>query len=188
MSERRFIRRTWRQTSEKICLANAIPPGFRIVLLDEDGRVKRDDLMVRSGDFASEPVGFSVEHFLEMAIKNSVKDVDRLDYASIELRNHRDEPVDPDLTLRRVRDMVGTGDRHSKAWEDKDDLVPDLEGEIEEALAIFDEDFRLLLDPQTDILLKALIQYTIHKFEIDALDHVIDFYQVEIERLRIEKG
>jgi hypothetical protein len=84
--------------------------------------------------------------------------------------------------------MVGTGDRHSKAWEDKDDLVPDLEGEIEEALAIFDEDFRLLLDPQTDILLKALIQYTIHKFEIDALDHVIDFYQVEIERLRIEKG
>ncbi len=196
----RFIRRTWRQTSEKICLANEIPPGFRIVLLDEDGRVKRDDLLVRSGGFGGYPIDFCVRAFLEEAIKNHVKDADRLDYAAVQLRNHRDEPVDPNLNLRRVRDMPGTGDKHSKDWEDKHHWIFDIENEIADALAIFDEDWRLLGDVQdfgggrdegaarSELLLKALIRYIISLFSVDALDHVLEFYKADIEEVRAVRG
>jgi hypothetical protein len=196
----RFIRRTWRRTSEKICLANDIPPGFRIVLLDEDGRVKRDDLLVRSGGFAGYPVSFPVWHFLEMAIHDHVKDADRLDYAAVQLRNHRDEPVDPSLTLRRVRDMPGTGDGHADDWWDKHDRISEIEDEIANALAIFDDDWRLLGDVQdsgggrdegaarSELLLKALIRYIISRFNIDALEHVLEFYKVDIERVRSVRG
>lgn len=182
----RFIQRTWRRTSERICLANNIPPGFRIVLLDEDGRVKRDDLLVRSGGFGAYPVGFRVWAFLAEAMKNEVKDADHLEYDVAELRNHRDEPVNRNLTLRRVRDMPGAEGRHTKTWEDNQNKIYELEAEIEDALAIFDEDFRLADNPE--LLLKALIRHVIGRFDVDALEHVLDFYKAEIEKARSERG
>src|SRR5437660_59826 len=103
----RFIQRKWRQTSEKICFANDIPPGFHIVLLDENGRMKRGDVLVRSGAFGGYPGYFTVRSFVKEAIKNHVKDADCLDYTDAQLRDHRNKLVDPDLTLRRVRDMPG---------------------------------------------------------------------------------
>ena len=105
----RFIRRTWRQTSEKICLANDFPPGFRIVLLDEDGRLKRDDLSVRSGDFMAYPQYFMVSAFLEQVIMNNVKDADCLDYTNMQLRDHRNEP-------RRSRAHTAHHARHAGCW------------------------------------------------------------------------
>ncbi len=156
--------------------------------------------MVRSGGFGGYPIDFSVRTFLGQAIQNHVKDADRLDYAAVQLRNHRDEPVDPNLTLRRVRDMPGTGDRHAKDWDDKHDWVFELEDEIADALAIFDEDWRLLGDVQdfgggrdsdaarSELLLKALIRYIISRFNIDALEHVLEFYKADIERARSERG
>src|ERR1700733_2786789 len=135
----RFIQRTWRKTSDKICLANDIPPGFRIVLL-KCGRVKRDDLLVRSGSFGMYPGCFKVWDFLEEAIKNHVKDADCLDYTDAALRDHRGQPVDPNVTLLKVRDMVGAGGMHTKAWNKDYDTIWELESEIEDALAIFDQE------------------------------------------------
>jgi hypothetical protein len=184
----RFIQRAWRRTCEKICLANRIPPGFRIVLLDEDGRVKRADLLVRSGGFAAEPGSFRIWAFLESVIENCVKNAHRLDYVDVELRDHRDRAVDPNLTLRRVRDMPGAEGKHTKAWGDNLDTINELEAEIEEALSIFDDDFRLADDQERDLLLKALIHYIISRFDIDALEYVLDFHKPDIERVRAERG
>ena len=132
----RFIRRTWRRTSEKICVMNDMPPGFRIVMLDENGRVKRDDFMVRSGDFGAYPANFLVWVFLKEAIGNHIKDADHLNYATVQLRNHRDEPVDPDLTLRRVQDMPGTGGAHAAVWNEKHGRISEIEDDIAGALRI----------------------------------------------------
>lgn len=185
----RFIQRTWRRTSEKICLANDIPPGFRIVLLDEDGRVKRGDLLVRSGGFGVYPGQFRVWSFLEEAIKNHVKDADCLDYTEAQLRDHRDKPVDPNLTLLRLRDMPGTGGKHTKAQKDNGYIIDELEAEIEDALAIFDDDDRVTFSPgpESCLLLKALIQYIISRFDIGDLEDVFGCYQAEMER-RAEPG
>jgi hypothetical protein len=180
----RFVQRTWRKTSEKICRANDIPPGFRIVLLDEYGRVKRDDLLVRSGSFGAYPGSFRIWAFLEEAIKNHVKDPDCLDYDEAELRDHRDNLVGPDLTLIEVRDMPGAGGRHTKAWSDDRDAVLELEYEIKDALAIFDADDRVANDPSNTLLLKALMQHIISQFHTGQLDYVLNFYKEEIERKR----
>jgi hypothetical protein len=182
--QRRFIQRTWRRTSEKICLANDIPPGFRIVLLDEDGRVKRDDLLVRSGDFAHYPRSFRIWAFLDEAIKEHIKDADSLDYSAIQLRDHKDKPIDFDLTLRDVREMAGIRGKHTRAWEEEEENTFELEAEIEDALAIFNEDdFRLagdpglMGDPNGDLLLKALIQHIVSRFDIDVLEYGFDLYK-----------
>lgn len=138
----RFIRRTWRRTSDMICKVNEFPPGFRIVLLDKDGRVKRDDLVVRSGDFSVFPNWMPVAVFLGEVMKNVVKDTESLGYDTIELRTHRDEPVGGSMELRRVRDMPGAGGAHAEAYEQNLEMISDLECEIETALTIFDDDLR----------------------------------------------
>ena len=89
----RVIRRTWRRMSEKICKVNEFPPGFRIVLVDKDGRVKRDDLIIYSGNFCQYPATFSVRMFLDQVMSVDVKSADQLDYASVQLRTHRNEPI-----------------------------------------------------------------------------------------------
>lgn len=154
--QHRFIRRTWRRTSQKICQANDIPPGFRIVLLDEQRRVRRDDLIVRSGGFGSYPVDWPISVFLDTALHNNVKELEQVVYTVAELRNHRDEPIDPEITLRRVRDMPGLGDSHSDDWWTKhDETLLEIQNDVEEALGAFEDDFRLIEDP--DLLLKAVI-------------------------------
>jgi hypothetical protein len=186
----RFIKRTWRQTSEKICLANDIPPGFRIVLLDEDGRVKRDDLLVRSGRFGGYPGNFRIWGFVDEAIKNHVKDADCLDYADAQLRDDRGKPVDLDLTLRRVRDMPGTGRKYTKASKKNGIIIDEVESEIEDALGIFDEDERVAYSPGREncLLLKALIQYIISHFEIGELEDVLDSYKAVMEKRALKGG
>ncbi|MGA2311978.1 MAG: hypothetical protein ABSF87_06385 [Xanthobacteraceae bacterium] len=181
----RSVQRTWRSISEKICLVNRLPPGFRIVLRDEDGRAKRDDILVRedklelcNGDFLAYPGSFRIWAFLDEAVMGA----DCLDCADTQLRDHRDKPVDPNLTLRMVRDMRGAGGRHTKGWEDDQDNIRDLESEIEDALASFHDDYRLANDQEHDVLLKALIHYIISQFDTDALEYVLDFYKAEIER------
>ena len=52
------------------------------------------------------------------------------------------------------------------------EIAHELEAEIEDVLTIFDEeDFRLAGDPNSDLLLKALIQHIVSRFEIDALEY-----------------
>jgi len=89
----RSVQRTWRSISEKICLVNRLPPGFRIVLRDEDGRAKRDDILVRedklelcNGDFLAYPGSFRIWAFLDEAVMGA----DCLDCADTQLRDHRD--------------------------------------------------------------------------------------------------
>src|SRR5205809_673677 len=131
----RYVKRTWRRTSEKICRANGIPPGFRIVLLDERGRAKRDDLIVRSGDFGADSIDIRIWAFLEDCIRNSVKDAgEGLDYDDVQLRNHRNEPIDPDTFLRQVLDMPGAGGKHSEQWHETQELISDIRLEIGELL------------------------------------------------------
>jgi hypothetical protein len=187
----RFIQRTWRQTSEKICLANDIPPGFRIVLLDE-GRVKRkrSDLLVRSGSFGGYPGSCSIGSFLDEALKNHVKNTDCLDYTSVQLRDHRDNPIEPELALRRVRNMPGAGGKYTRASKESSLLVDEIEGEIDDALSVFDGDETVAdASEQRDfIFLKALIQHIISRFRISDLKDVLDFYQEEIKRRSLQES
>src|SRR5437773_1013018 len=69
-----FARRTWKEASDRICWANSLPPGFRIVLLDEGGRTWRSTLMIESGDFGAFPRSWRVWSFLKEAVATSVKD------------------------------------------------------------------------------------------------------------------
>ena len=171
-----------------MCTANSFPPGFRIVLIDDGGRTRRDDLMVRSGGFCAYPASFAVWQYFEEALKDEVRDADALDYARAELRDHRGEPVSPHLTLREVRDLPGEGGKHAKAWEEGEDYIFELKLEIEDALNIFEDDFRLLANPNSDLLLKALVRYMISCFEIEAVDHVLDLYGDELDVARARAG
>ena len=182
----RFIRRTWRRTSEKICLANDRPPGFRIVLLDQDGRVKRGDLLVRSGGsfgFVYYPPSLIVGSFLKDAISDHVKDLDLLDFAAVELRDHRDEPVDPNIRLRRVRDMPGA----DREYGESRGIDFDLRDDIESALEAFEPDIdpRSGPDSGAESLLKSLIDYIVGRFGIDAVDDVLEWHRA-MEKARSE--
>jgi len=181
----RFVQRTWRRTSEKICLANDMPPGFRIVLLDQDRRAKRDDLLVRSGG----PCGFvwhspslPVSRFLENTIHDHVKDAEHLDYDVAELRDHKDEPVDPNFRLRRVRNMPGAGGQYCIASLEDTDLQMD----IESALEVFDEDPRSGPDSGADFLLRALVAYARDRWGTGAIDDELEGYRA-IEKARSER-
>ena len=180
----RFIHRTWRRTSEEICKANEFKPGFRIVLIGEDGRVRRNDLIVMSGEFSRYPAGFTVQVFLQEIINVELDGAHGLDYDSVQLRTHRDELVAPDMTLRRVRDMTGIFVTEKSI--ERTEILDALEQEIEEALVLFEEDWRLADD--NEILLKAIMQYIINHFSIDDLEHTIDYYKHMIEMVRRERG
>jgi len=184
----RFVKRTWRRTSELVCRANGLPPGFRIVLIDGNGRVKRQDVLVRSGDFSNHPADFPVRHLLKELMDNQVKDSHLLDFSFVELRNHRNEEVDSSLEMRIVRDMAGTRGEHSDRWYEEDDIISDIELDIESALEIFDDDNRLAEDYTRDLFLKALISYVIGRFNMAAFDHVLSFYEKRMERARTQEA
>ena len=180
----RFVRRTWRRTSEKICKANEFPPGFHIVLIGEDGRVRRNDLIVMSGDFGRYPADFTVQVFLQEVVAVELNGAQGLDCASVQLRTHRDEPVAPDITLRRVRDMTGSFVTEKSI--EREDIIDELEAEIEENFLSFEDDWRLADDKE--LLLKAIMKYIINHFDIDALEHTMDYYGRIIEMVRRERG
>lgn len=179
----RFIRRTWHRTSEKICAANELPPGFRIVLVGVNGRSKRDDLVVRSGSFGAYPSGMVVSHFVEEALRNEVRSAD-LSYAYAELRDHRNVTVCPDLPLRAVRDMSGDGGRRAKVRLEQEDLIYEIGYEVEDALGIFDDDPRLQAAPNNDVLLKALVRHMLSQFDFEAIEHVLSGEDMKAAKAR----
>lgn len=174
----RMIRRTWRRTSEKICAVNGLPPGFRLVLIDTDGRVKRCDLRVRSGNFAAYPADFDVWLFLQETLKNELAGND-LGGSHAELRDHRNRPVRPDLTLREVREMCGQGGKYAVDRDEAEDAIDELQSEIEEAMSIFDDDPRLAAHLDKDLLLKALLRYVFSQFGDETINHV--FHSAEVK-------
>ena len=173
----RMRRKSWRRTSEKICAANAFPPGFRIVLIGNNGRARRDDLQIRSGDFAAYPADFPVWLFLEELLRNELRDA-QLDSRKVELRDQRDEPLDPDLTLREVRDLAGRAGQFAEARDAAEEVVDEILGEIEDALSAFEHDPRLEVIPERDILLKALMRYVVSKFDEDAVRRALQSDEV----------
>ena len=182
-----FLFRTWNKTSKKICDANALPPGFRIVLLNEHGRAIRDDILVRSGNFGGFPASFSVGLFLTEAMSIMVKDSNKIGYCEIQLRDHRNGVLDPELRLRRIRAMPGTKGKYSKASKDADSKIQELVFEIEAVNeSIFSEQ---CYDDQPDLLLMAHLQYIIESFDIEAFDDAIELVRplVEIRRKRKAK-
>ena len=160
MSAPHFIRRTWRRTSKKICESNGFPLGFRIVLLTEDRRARRDDLLVRSGDFSWYPADFSVRTFLDEIMENEVRDPESIYWMEAELRDHLNRPINPDLTLWYVRHMRGASGMQSRICQKRHDIVSDLESEIEQAIALLlEDDLWHVNDPDCDVLLETLVMY-----------------------------
>jgi hypothetical protein len=143
--------------------------------------------LVRTGNFGAEPADFPVRRFLGEVAQSHIKDMGHLTFSSIELRNHRGETIDPSLAMRIVRDMEGARGEHSDRWHEEYDVIFDIESDIESALEIFDDDPRLATDLTRDLFLKGLMYYIIGRFSMDALDHVLEFYQREIERARAEE-
>ena len=174
--------RTWKQTSDRICWANSLPPGFRIALLDEDDDVVRSSVKIRSGDFGSFPRGFRVWAFLEQAVAQNVKDWGDVPYDSVQLRDHRNRPVDQNLTLREVRDMTGTGARHARSWIDNDLEVGALVDQIDDAVCWLTEEGT---DPNEDLLLRALFRYITGKYEFPDVEYVSKI-SLEMPRKRYE--
>jgi len=80
--------------------------------------------------------------------------------------------------------MPGSGGKYTKASKENGALIDEVECEIEDALAIFDDDERVAFSPEREncLLLRALIQYMISHFEIGELEDVLDSYKAEMER------
>jgi hypothetical protein len=168
MRGQRFLRRTWRKTSEYICAANGFAPGFRIILLDDEGRARRSDLLVRSGAFGAYPSQMSVRVFLNEIILNHLKNPGDIGHVKAELRSHLNERVDADLSLRRVRDMTGEGGHHSQEYDDDEDMIQQIQEEIGQAVDLFENDpvfeQHAHLD---DLIVKALIGCIFDRFYAD---------------------
>lgn len=172
----RFFQRTWRRTSQYICDANNLPPGFRIVLLNEDGRAMRDDLEVRSGDFGVFPRTFLVSQFLDQALTINIKHPEDIGFASVQLRDHRNTPIDDDMVLRDVRDMVGSRGEHSDAYWQKAEIVDQLADDLAEELMSHFDGWDAPYDSNDDILPRAFLQLMFDKFEFEDIEYLYPIY------------
>lgn len=130
------------------------------------------------------PAGYSVGAFLCSVMDVSIDEKSPLASSTrVELRDSNNRRVDETLTLRRVRDLPGLGGLRAQEIEDDEDLViPDLKADIEDALGPLDRelDFRLVLDDE--LMLKALFDYILDRFETDAIHHVIELNRRRLDR------
>jgi hypothetical protein len=187
MKGARFVRRTWRRTSDYICEANGFPPGFRVVLVDEQGDAKRSNVVVRSGAFGAYPGTMSVGDFLEQILVNHIRDAGRVAYRGIELRSNLGKVIDPTLSLRRVRGMSGANGQYSVEYEHDEDTIQEIQDQIAEAVEnvksnqIFEQQPNL-----DDLVVKALINCIFDQFadDIDLIDYGLVFFQRKLALAR----
>lgn len=176
----KFQERTWLSTSDKICQAQCFPPGFRIVLLDRSGALVKRPPRVTSGDFGAFPISWPVKLLLLEGVATCVRD--DLSRWSMELRNHEGEPINEGVTLRRVREMPGSD--HNPAFDSQSDLLCDLESELEDALGVFDPEFDHRISPDPEVFLKALMSFILSRYDVDALETVLEFFELDISQKR----
>jgi hypothetical protein len=168
MKGARFVSRIWRRTSDYICQANDFPPGFRVVLLDEQGHAKRGDVVVRSGAFGSYPGTMRVGDFLEQTMVNHIRDAGRVAYRGIVLRSNLGKLIDPTLSLRRVRDMSGADGRHSDGYGHDEDNIQEIQYHIAEVVeSVKSDQIFEQLPNLADLIVKALINRNFDRFADD---------------------
>ena len=69
--------------------------------------------------------------------------------------------------------MVGLKGTHSSSWWAKEDEISDLVNQIEDELSFVSEE---MSDPNEDVLLRALFEYIVGKYDFEDIEYVAASY------------
>ena len=172
-------RMTWLEFTTEMCRTNGFPPGFHFALVDNNGRVRRNDafIFLKDGDPASYYMSENDIAFMMWSLKQDSITFDENEYELV-LKNHKGVTLSGRLTLRRVRDMDGLSvPQLEKLRSDREGLIDELSCDVTAALADLSEDLFGMHLEYSDCFVKAVVSYLFDNHSFDAVEHAISLYK-----------